>query len=103
MRMMKRDTITRIILNPVDDGSGGNSLGEPEVKEIVPAHVSSGATANEITMFGLKTQEVLHTTTDVKLDDRAIARYIWSDKIFRVSRQIKFGNEWLSTLIEVNE
>lgn len=103
MRMMKRDTLTRLIFDPIDDGSGGNAIGEPQVMEIVPAHVSSGATSNEITMYGLKTQEVLHTTTDVKLDDRAIARYIWSDRLFRVTRQIKFGNEWLATLLEVNE
>lgn len=101
--MMKRDTLTRIILEPVDDGSGGNAAPTPTIMETVAAHVSSGATANEITMYGLKTQEVLHTRTDVKLDERPIARYVWSDKVFKVSRQVKFGNEWLQTLLEVNE
>lgn len=100
---MKRDTLTRLIFTPIDDGAGGNSIGDPEVMETIPAHISSGATTNEITMYGIKTQEVLHSTTDAKLDDRSIARYLWSDRLFRVTRQIKFGNEWLATLLEVNE
>lgn len=100
---MKRDTLTRLLKEPIPDGSGGTTYGEPQVMETIAAHVSSGATSNEITMYGIKTQEVLHTTTDVKLDDRTIARYMWSDKLFRVTRQIKFGNEWLATLMEVNE
>ena len=103
MCMMKRDTITRVIFEPVDDGSGGKVAGEPEIMETVAAHISSGATANEITMYGIKTQEVLHTYTDVKLDDRPIARYLYSGKLFRLTRQLKFGNEWLGTLIEVNK
>ena len=100
---MKRDTITRLIFTPVGDGSGGTVPGTPEIMETIPANVSSGTTANEITMYGIKTQEVLHTTTDAKLDDRPIARYVWSDRLFRVMRQVKFGNEWLATLMEVNE
>lgn len=103
MRMTKRDTITRLIYTPVSDGAGGTIPGEPEVMETIKAHVSSGSTSNEITMYGIKTQEVLHTTTDIKLDDRSIARYLWSNRIFKVMRQIKFGNEWLATLLEVNE
>lgn len=100
--MIKRDTLTRLIFAPVADGAGGEVAGEPTIMETIPAHVSSGSTSNEITMYGIKTQEVLHTTTDVKLDDRAIARYTWSNKLFRVMRQIKFGNEWKATLLEVN-
>lgn len=101
--MIKRDTLTRIITEPIPDGAGGSTPGTPEVKETIAAHVSVGSTANEITMYGIKTQEVLHTVTDYKLDDRVIARYLWSDKLFKVMRQIKSGNEWFATLLEVNE
>lgn len=101
--MIKRDTLTRILLQPIDDEEGGKSFDEPQIMETIPAHISSGASSNEISMYGVKTQYVLHTTTDVKLDDRTIARYMWSSKLFKVMRQIKSGNEWFATLLEVNE
>lgn len=45
---------------------------------------------------------VLHVITDVELDIYIHTRYMYSGRLFRLVRQIKQGNEYYSTLIEVN-
>ena len=45
---------------------------------------------------------VLHAITDVELDVYIHTRYMYSGRLFRLVRQIKQGNEYYATLIEVN-
>jgi hypothetical protein len=101
--MTKRDTITYLRLHFVDDGAGGATIDDVEEVSIIPAHVSVNSTMNEITMYGVKTQYMLHVVTDKKLDESKAARYGWSNKIFNLMRQVKSGNEYFSTLLEVSE
>ena len=100
--MIKRDTIQRVIITPVEDGEGGNTVTR-EYKEIIPAHISINATFGEIAQYGVKQQMILHATTDYKLDDYVYARYQFSNKLFKLMRQVKRGNEYFSVLMEVNE
>ena len=74
-----------------------------EELEILPAHISVGSTAEEITMYGIKTQYLLHAVVNKKLDAYVNTRYMWSGKMFKVMQQIKRGNEYYATLLEVNE
>ena len=46
---------------------------------------------------------VIHVVTNIKLDEYLYSRYMYSDRLFRLVRQIKQGNEYFSTLVEVNE
>lgn len=101
--MIKRDTMIRVRITVEPDGQGGNRIADIEELEMVPAHVSEGSTSNEITMYGISTQMLLHVVTDVELDEYLYTRYLWSDKLFKILRQIKSGNEYYSTLLEVNE
>ena len=100
--MIKRDTIQRCILTPVQDNQGGNAAPEKELKEIVRAHVSQTTTYNDI-QYGYVDQMILHCCTNIKLDTSTYARYIFADKYFKVMRQVKQGNEYFSVLLEVNE
>lgn len=101
--MTKRDTITRLRVHFVEDGEGGQRIDDIEEVEIIPAHVSADYTANEINMYGIQTQLLLHVVVDKKLDASANARYEWSDKPFRLMRQVKSGNEWFATLLEISK
>ncbi len=101
--MTQRDTLTRVRLTPVSDGAGGNSLPTIEELEIVPAHISVGPSTNDITMYGVKTQQVLHAVVDYKLDEYVNTRYEWSGRFFKLMSQVKHGNEYYATLMEVNE
>lgn len=99
--MIKRDTIQRYIFTPIEDQMGGASA-DKEPKELVKANVSLNTTYGEIAQFGIKQQLVIHVTTDIKLDEYVNARYKYSDKFFKLMRQIKSGNEWFSSLVEVD-
>ena len=99
--MTKRDTIQRVILKSIDDEQGGTKV-EKEYKEIIKAHVSVNATANELTQYGVKTEILLHVITNIKLDEYVKARYEYSGKMFKLMRQIKQGNEYFSVMIETN-
>lgn len=101
--MTKRDTLTYLRLHFVEDNTGGATVDDIEEVAIIPAHVSVNSTMNEITMYGVKTQYMLHVVTDTKLDEGMAARYGWSDKMFKLMRQVKSGNEYFSTLLEVSE
>lgn len=100
--MIKRDTIQRCVLTPVLDEQGGNAAPEKEMKEIVRAHVSQTTTFNDL-QYGYADQVVLHCTTGIELDTSNYARYIYADRMFKVMRQVKQGNEYFSVLLEVNE
>lgn len=100
--MIKRDTIQRCIIITTDDEQGGNNV-ERELKEIVQAHVSQTTTFKQLTEYSIKEQIVLNVVTNIKLDEYVKARYIYSDKLFRVMRQVKSGNEYFSVLVETNE
>lgn len=100
--MIKRDTIQRCIMVTSDDHQGG-APAERELKEIVQAHVSQTATNKQLTEFGVKERIIMNVVTNIKLDTSIKARYIYSDKLFKVMRQIKSGNEYFSVLVEVNE
>ena len=101
--MIKRDTIQRYSAdNLIKDEMGGFN-GELEPKEIIDAHVSINSTFGEITQYGLKNEMVIHVITNIKLDEYIHTRYKYSNKFFRLVRQIKQGNEYYSTLLEVNE
>lgn len=103
MCMTKRDTLTYLRLHFVDDGEGGATVDNIEEVSVVPAHISVNSTAEEITMYGVKSQWILHATTDKQLNDGIAARYAWGGRVFKIMRQIKSGNEWFSTLLEVSE
>lgn len=101
--MTKRDTLTYLRLHFVDDGAGGSKIDSMDEIGIIPAHISVNSTSNEITMYGVKTQWVLHAITDKQLNDNETARYVYNDRLFKIMRQIPSGNEWFSTLLEVSE
>jgi len=54
MCMTKRDTLTYLRLHFVDDGEGGATVDNIEEVAVVPAHISINSTAEEITMYGIK-------------------------------------------------
>ncbi len=100
--MVKRDTIQRYKAIVSQDEMGGN-LVELIPAEIIDANVSINATLGEITQYGLKSEMVLHVVTNIELDEYLYSRYMYSGRLFRIVRQIKQGNEYFSTLVEVNE
>lgn len=100
--MVKRDTIQRYQAIVSQDEMGGN-LVELIPAEIIDANVSINATLGEITQYGLKSEMVLHVVTNIELDEYLYSRYMYSGRLFRLVRQIKQGNEYFSTLVEVNE
>lgn len=100
--MVKRDTIQRYAAIVTQDEMGGNVV-QLNPAEIVDANVSINATLGEITQYGLKNEMVLHVVTNIELDEFLYSRYKYSGRLFRLVRQIKQGNEYFSTLVEVNE
>lgn len=100
--MIKRDTIRRYAAIVTKDEMGGDVV-ELNPAEIVDANVSINATFGEITQYGIKNEMVLHVVTNIKLDEYLYSRYEYSGRLFRLLRQIKQGNEYFSTLVEVNE
>ena len=101
--MIKRDTIQHYLARvEEDDGMGGNNVSLVP-SEFVEANVSINTTFGEITQYGIKNELVLHVVTNIELDDFVYSRYKYSGKLFKVMRQIKQGNEYFSTLVEVNE
>ena len=100
--MVKRDTIQRYAAIVNQDEMGGNIV-SLNPAEIVDANVSINATFGEITQYGLKNEMVLHVVTNIKLDEFLHSRYKYSGRLFKLVRQIKQGNEYFSTLVEVNE
>lgn len=99
--MMKRELIRRYAVVAIPDEMGGSAV-ERYPAELVKAHVSVNATFGEITQYGIKSEMVIHTTTDVELDDYIYTRYQYGGKMFKLVRQIKQGNEYFSTLIETD-
>lgn len=102
MCMIKRDTIQRIIMTPQPDGQGG-SASIKEYKEILTVAVSITSSAGSNTEFGVQQQNTLSVVSNVKLDEYIYARYEYSDRLYKLMRQIKRGNEYYSILMEVNE
>lgn len=99
--MIKRDTIQRVIPHLTPDGSGGQTT-EPGLLERIPAHVSIISTIADMTQYGVKEEMVIHCATDFALDTvTQNVRYKYSDRLFKVMRQVKQGNEWFSVLHEV--
>lgn len=100
--MVKRDTIQRYAAVVTKDEMGGDVV-ELNPAEIVDANVSINTTFGEITQYGIKNEMVIHVVTNIKLDEYLYSRYMYSDRLFRLVRQVKQGNEYFSTLVEVNE
>ena len=100
--MVKRDTIQRYAAVVTKDEMGGDVV-ELNPAEIIDANVSINATLGEITQYGIKSEMVIHVVTNIKLDEYLYSRYMYSGRLFRLVRQIKQGNEYFSTLVEVNE
>lgn len=100
--MVKRDTIQRYAAIVTEDAMGGNII-QLNPAEIIDANISINTTFGEITQYGIKNEMVLHVVTNIKLDEYVYSRYKYSDRLFRLVRQIKQGNEYFSTLVEVNE
>lgn len=100
--MIKRDTIQHYLARVEEDGMGGNKVSLIP-SEFVEANVSINTTFGEITQYGIKNELVLHVVSNIELDDFVYSRYKYSGKLFKVMRQIKQGNEYYSTLVEVNE
>ena len=100
--MVKRDTIQRYAAIVDQDEMGGNNV-QLNPAEIVDANVSINATLGEITQYGLNNEMILHVVTNIELDEFLYSRYKYSGRLFRLVRQIKQGNEYFSTLVEVNE
>ena len=102
MRMIKRDTIQRVIMNPISDGQGGYYFTR-EYKELLTVAVSAISSFGSTTEFGTQQQETISVVSNVKLDEYIYARYVYSGKLYKIMRQIKRGNEYYSILMEVNE
>lgn len=100
--MVKRDTIQRYAAVVTKDEMGGDVV-NLNPAEIVDANVSINTTLGEITQYGIKSEMVIHVVTNIKLDEFIHSRYKYSGRLFRLVRQIKQGNEYFSTLVEVNE
>ena len=100
--MVKRDTIQRYAAIVTKDEMGGDVV-QLKPAEIVDANVSINVTFGEITQYGLKNEMVLHVVTNIELDEFIYSRYKYSGRLFKLVRQIKQGNEYFSTLVEVNE
>lgn len=100
--MVKRDTIQRYAAVVTKDEMGGDVV-NLNPAEIVDASVSINTTLGEITQYGIKSEMVIHVVTNIKLDEYLYSRYMYSGRLFRLVRQIKQGNEYFSTLVEVNE
>ena len=100
--MVKRDTIQRYAAVVTKDEMGGDVV-ELNRAEIIDANVSINTTLGEITQYGIKNEMIIHVVTNIKLDEYLYSRYMYSDRLFRLVRQIKQGNEYFSTLVEVNE
>ena len=101
--MIKRDNLIHVVLHPESDGQGGNQSTEIEVIKPYAANVSVTTSVAEVQNYGLKQQLTLHTTTNYKLPDGKFDRFLWNVKTFRLVRQTPFGNEWVQTLVEVNQ
>ena len=99
--MIKRDLIRRYAVITAEDEMGGSAIDRTPA-EFVKANVSLNATIGAITQYGVKNEMVIHTITDVKLDEYLYTRYEYSGKLFKLMRQIKQGNEYYSTLIETD-
>lgn len=102
MRMIKRDTIQRVIITPARDGQGG-SPSDKDYKEILTVAVSIISSAGSNTEFGTQQQNTISVVSNVKLDEYIYARYEFSNRLYKLMRQIKRGNEYYSILMEVNE
>ena len=100
--MVKRDTIQRYAAVVTKDEMGGDVV-NLNPAEIVDASISINTTLGEITQYGIKSEMVIHVVTNIKLDEYLYSRYMYSGRLFRLVRQIKQGNEYFSTLVEVNE
>ena len=100
--MVKRDTIQRYAAVVTKDEMGGDVV-NLNPAESVDANVSINTTLGEITQYGIKSEMVIHVVTNIKLDEYLYSRYMYSGRLFRLVRQIKQGNEYFSTLVEVNE
>ena len=100
--MIKRDSIQKINFVPVEDGQGGNSI-DKQYGETIRAMVSQNTTYGQMTQYGVKEEIILNVVVDNKLETSTTTRYIWNNKIFKVMRQVKSGNEWFVVLMEVNE
>ena len=100
--MVKRDTIQRYAAVVTKDEMGGDVV-NLNPAEIIDANVSINTTLGEITQYGIKNEMIIHVVTNIKLDEYLYSRYMYSDRLFRLVRQIKQGNEYFSTLVEVNE
>ena len=100
--MVKRDTIQRYAAVVTKDEMGGDVV-NLNPAEIVDASVSINTTLGELTQYGIKSEMVIHVVTNIKLDEYLYSRYMYSGRLFRLVRQIKQGNEYFSTLVEVNE
>ena len=102
MRMIKRDTIQRVIMTPQPDGQGGSN-DHKEYKEMLTVAVSIISSAGSDTEFGVKEQLTISVVSNVKLDEYVYARYEYSGRLFKIMRQLKRGNEYYSILMEVND
>lgn len=98
--MIKRDTIQRVIVKETPDNQGGSAQ-EIEEKEILSVAVSITSSFGTIGPYGPVQQQRITVVSDVKLDEYVNARYKYSGRLFRLMFQLKRGNEYYSTLIEV--
>lgn len=101
--MIKRETLTRLVYETTQDAGGGYSEANIEEKEIVPANVSISSTMEQITAYGKRSLDVINVATDIPLDEHSNVRYRWNTKHYRLLSQIKRGNEWFGSLMQVNE
>lgn len=101
--MIKREYIQRVRLVETPDNQGGTEVTDIEKYETVKAHVSNNATVAQIDQYGVNEQFCLNVITDIKLDEYVNTRYLYQDRMFRIMRQVKSGNEYYSVLMETKE
>ena len=100
--MTKRETIQRVRMKPSSDGQGGQKT-FPEYLEYISVNVSIGTLSLATTDAGVRSQTQINVVSNLKLDDYIHTRYKYGNKLYKLMHQVKRGNEYFSTLHEVNE
>lgn len=102
MYVTKRDTIQRFRIVRTDDGQGGQTV-EYTPLEVVTVAASITATFETINQYGVKKSYQLTVVSDAKLDEYIDTLYGYSGRMYKLMTQSKRGNEYYSTLMEVEE
>lgn len=102
MPVIKRDTIQRFRITTTDDEQGGQKI-EYTPLEYITVAASITSVFETMNQFGVKKSFQLSVVSDAKLDEYVNTRYEYSGHMYKLTQQLKRGNEYFSTFVEVNE